>query len=159
MFAFHVLGGSVQHQRGVLWLIAVLTILPTWDYHQITPLHRPGPTRWAALQTPVTSLRLSPVLHWLAVNWDSFLGFDNLLEWLIELRSTYNIYWFIIKHTMKDMNAQPNGQTHGVSSGKGPRPRSPVFVKLGWATLPACLSPGKPSRPRPLEFFLRGFTT
>lgn len=51
---------------------------------------------------------------------------------------------------MKDMNAQLNGQTHCIR--KGPRPRSPVFV-LGWATLPACLSPGKPSRPRALWSF------
>lgn len=63
--------------------------------------------------------------HWLAANWgahDPLLGFENLLEWLIEFRDTHNIFWFIIKHTVKGMNAQLSGHMHWVRSRRAPRP-------------------------------------
>ena len=114
MFVFHTLGSSPQHQLGVLWLISVANTaylrLPS-DHTAHGPVPQDG-----------LSFRLQVVTgtsHWLAVNWgsrDPLLGFANLLEWLIELRDTHNIYWFIIKDTVKDMNALLNEQIHWVRS-------------------------------------------
>lgn len=48
----------------------------------------------------------------------AFLTFNNLLEWLTDLRDILYIYQFIIKNIIKDNNEQADEEVYRVRSGR-----------------------------------------
>ena len=70
---------------------------------------------------------------------DPLLGFDNLLEWLTELKETLiYIYQFIIKDILKDMSEKPDENICRVRSQEVTCIEAFVPMKLGYSTLPGC---------------------
>ena len=74
---------------------------------------------------------------WLALNQDShdsFFGFDNLLDWLTELRETFAYVNGLLKRIQEDTNEQPDEEIYRVRSRRAPSLR--VSVPRGWMCHP-----------------------
>ena len=61
----------------------------------------------------------------------------SLLEWPTELRETLT-FTRLLEDMIKDPDEQPNGDRHGVRSGRVPSTGAFVPVELGYTTLPVC---------------------
>lgn len=91
--------------------------------------HKP----WIATRT-LDQLALNRGSH------ESFLGFDDLIEWFTEFRKILSyIYWLITKDIIKDIDELPDEEIHKVRSRRVLSTGASVPVELRWATLLACI--------------------